>query len=105
MRRAARTDSTHATIRDRLRQAGFSVMDTSQLGRYFPDLVAGKHGITVLIEAKSPKKVRKTKGDGLSAGQTNFKEQWRGSAVIVSETTQGVLDAFRLIVKRVGWSI
>jgi Holliday junction resolvase len=104
LRRAARTDKTHATIRDELREAGFSVVDASQVGRDFPDLVIGKHGITALVECKSSKKVRMHAGDGLSEGQRKFRSEWKGSSVIVSETTQGVLDAFHLITKRVGWS-
>jgi len=104
MRRAARVDTTHGSIRDELRKCGFSVEDTSKIGGDFPDLVIGKHGITALVECKSDKKVRKTKGDGLSEGQKTFKATWKGSQVIVAESLQDVLFAFHLITKRVGWS-
>jgi Holliday junction resolvase len=104
VRRAARTDTTHAPIRDGLRELGFSVVDTAKLGKDYPDMIAGKHGLMFWVEAKSPKKVRKTKGDGLSEGQRLFKEEWKGPPVIVAEDLQSVLFAFHLITKRVGWS-
>ena len=103
MRRAARTDKTHASIRDELREAGFSVADTSALGKSFPDLVAGKHGINILIECKTPRG-RKTALERFSEDQTEFRAAWRGGQPIPAYCTQDVLDAFRLMVKRVGWS-
>lgn len=56
MRRAARTDSTHAAIRDGLRALGCVVHDLAAVGGGVPDLLVGARGRWVLIEAKSPKK-------------------------------------------------
>ena len=56
MRRAARTDANHATIRDALRSVGCSVADTSAVGQGFPDLVIGFRGATMLIEVKDGSK-------------------------------------------------
>jgi Holliday junction resolvase len=97
MQRARRKDTTQRAIQAALLACGFSVFDTSGVGGDFPDLVAGKHGVTVLIEVKSPKRVRKTASDGLSEGQKRFRERWRGSKVIVAERLEDVLDAFAVI--------
>lgn len=75
-RYAARRDTTHADIRDGLRQAGFSVFDAGGVGGSFPDLVVGAHGMTFLIEVKSP-------GGEISDGQSKFATSWRGGPVIV----------------------
>lgn len=39
MRRAARTDSTHKSIKEHLRASGYRVFDTAKFGDGFPDLV------------------------------------------------------------------
>ena len=103
MRRAARQDTTHRTIRDELREAGFSVFDTSPMGFGFPDLVIGKHGLNMLVECKTPKG-RKSAQERLSDDQVTFRDNWRGSKPIAAYTTDDVLFAFRLLTKRVGWS-
>lgn len=100
---ARRTDSTHATIRDELRQMGFSVADTSRLGENFPDLVVGKHGLDLKVEVKSPKG-RKTATERLSEGQSTFATTWKGSPTIAAYTSQDVVFAFHLHCKRHGWS-
>ena len=56
MRRAAKVDTTHAAIRDGLRQLGCVVHDLAAVGGGIPDLLVGARGRWVLIEAKSPKK-------------------------------------------------
>lgn len=51
---AKRTDSNHAEIRDKLREAGFWVWDTHDLGGGFPDLIAlNKSGEFVMLEVKA----------------------------------------------------
>ena len=72
MRLASRTDSTHASIRDGLRKAGFNVFDTSKIGAGFVDLVVGGRGETYLVEVKSPNG-RKTALQGLGEAQREFR--------------------------------
>ena len=51
---AKRTDSNHAEIRDKLREVGFWVWDTHDLGSGFPDLIAlNKSGDFVMLEVKA----------------------------------------------------
>lgn len=53
-RYAARTDETHAAIRDGLRALGYCVRDTARLGQGHPDLVVNsRRGVTVWFEVKS----------------------------------------------------
>lgn len=53
MRYAARVDTTHAEIRDTLRQLGFRVLDTSNSGP--TDLLVRRQHRLWLVEAKTPK--------------------------------------------------
>ena len=94
MRRAARTDTTHASIRDGLRACGYSVADTRSLGDGFPDLLVGAHGHTYLIECKTPRG-RKTAQDRLGEAQRRFQASWKGSAVIAAYSLEEALTAIR----------
>lgn len=74
--RYGRRDSTHAEIRQELRDLGATVSDTGDVGHDFPDLVVGLAGATFLVEAKS------ATGD-LSDGQSKFAKAWRGAPIVV----------------------
>ena len=56
MRRRARVDANHAQIVQALRSCGWTVLDTSRLGRGFPDLLAARGGRVELIEVKDGEK-------------------------------------------------
>ena len=58
MRRAARTDSSHAEIVKMLRAVGAHVVDLSSLGDGAPDLLVGHRRAWHLIEVKSPEQPR-----------------------------------------------
>ncbi len=81
---ARRRDTTHAAVRDALRDAGYSVFDAGNVGGDFPDLVVGAHGVTFLVEVKSP-------GGKLSAGQRRFSDGWRGGPVVVAYNAEQAL--------------
>ena len=86
MRRAARVDNNHGEIRDKLRKLGYSVFDTSGVGRSFPDLVVADKYRTILVEVKS--------GTGaLSEGQETFQEAWQGE-ICTAYTLENVLEFF-----------
>lgn len=91
---ARRVDTTQPDmVRDLLR-AGVSVLNLSRLGKDVPDLLACLPASgCVLVEAKSPKKIAKKKGDGLSPGQIEFAKNWHGCPVIRAETAEDVLQA------------
>jgi len=78
--RAKRTDSNHKEIVQALRAAGVSVMDTSAVGRGFPDLVIGWNGQNYLAEIKTAK----GKPNDL---QVNFFTTWQGQAILIREVT------------------
>lgn len=100
---AHKTDLTHRSIRDTLRDEGYSVFDTAELGRNFPDLVVGRYGITLLVECKTPRGL-KTAQERLSAGQSTFALAWKGSPVIAAYCSEDVVFAFNLECTRKGWS-
>jgi len=99
-RRAARKDANHNAIQDVFVRLGWSVADTSQLGSGFPDLVAAKHGETVLVEIKDgskPPSHRKLTEDELA-----FKGRWQGwYAEVASENDVYALHG-RLLRKQTG---
>jgi Holliday junction resolvase len=102
MRLASKVDSTHASIRDGLRKAGFSVFDTSKLGAGFVDLVVGKWGQTYLVEVKTPRG-RKTALQRLGAAQAAFRDTWNGGPVIAAYSLQDAIYAVNMHLKRTGW--
>ncbi len=99
-RYARRTDTTHAPIRDALRNVGATVLDMSRLGDDAPDLAVGWRGRTVFVECKSDRKVHKRKGDGTSDGQREFARTWRGDAVIVATSPQQAIEQIIIAVTR-----
>ena len=52
-RRARRTDSNHAEIRDGLRQAGADVTDLSGIGGGIPDLIVEMFGVRAWVDCKA----------------------------------------------------
>lgn len=92
MRRAARTDATHAAIVKALRQVGCKVSDTSRIGGGFPDLVVRRDCIGVavighrlwydssrilLMEVKTPK-------GKLTPEQEAFIKDWPETVIVRS---------------------
>lgn len=102
-----RVDTTHAAVRDGLRDLGWSVADTSALGDSFPDLVVGVGasrlpfppdprargalctGDVFLVEVKSP-------AGKLEDGQQAFAWEWRGN-YIVAETAEEAASAIQAL--------
>ena len=90
-----RVDENQSEIIDALRKAGCDVIDTSDVGGGFPDIVVGRggelgkgNGYTYLIEIKNPK----AKGK-LNKLQEEFFEWWQGQ-VDVAFTID---DALRIV--------
>lgn len=81
MRRAARTDSTHADIVKALRKVGCRVKDTSRVGDGFPDLIVRHWGCgrpqISLMEVK-------TSTGKLTAKQLIFFAEWPETVVVRS---------------------
>lgn len=85
-----RRDARHGEIRKALKRCGWSVEDTADAGNGFPDLVAGIHGVTYLLEIKSR---RGNKLNEESDEQTEKRTSWRGGAWLVIESAQDALAA------------
>ena len=74
---AKKVDKNHAEVRDGLRQLGYHVIDTSAVGKDFPDLLAvSKAGVIVLLEVKQP-------GEYPTEGQAKFLTGFPGPASLV----------------------
>lgn len=80
-----KTDKNQKEIISTLRAVGASVVDTSAVGRGFPDIVVGYKGRTYLIEIKNPD----TKGK-LNARQIEFKHQWAGHYSVVDSAKSAI---------------
>ena len=81
MRRAAKTDDNHMELIRAFRKAGFSVADTSKLGKGFPDIVIARNLHTACVEIKDGKKppsARKLTGD-----ERKFRDNWMGAYFVV----------------------
>jgi len=79
-RRAAKKDSNHNAIAAHLRSIGFSVLDTSAIGRGFPDCLVGRAGFACLVEIKNPA----GKGIKLTADEQRVRDQWTGPYLVVT---------------------
>lgn len=80
--RAKRKDANHNAIADYLQRLGWSFLDTSALGRGFPDGVAGCLGFAALVEIKDgakPPSKRK-----LTTDEVRVKALWRGPYVLAT---------------------
>jgi hypothetical protein len=82
-RYVANRDGNHKEITQALEKIGCSVYDASAVGGSFPDLVVGKHGITMLIEVKTPK-------GRLKEGQEKWHSEWKGHTCIVRSPMEAV---------------
>lgn len=82
MRTHGRRDTNHASIRDGLRDCGWSVHDTGDVGDGL-DLVVGAAGVTVLVEVKSA-------GGKLRPEQVEFIDGWRAPVVVAYSLEEAI---------------
>ena len=87
--RAKRVDVNQKEIVAALRQLGFSLTDLSAVGKGCPDLLAGKNGITYLLEVKRDKKAKFT------SHQIEWQNAWKGGIFARIETIDDVLNLLR----------
>lgn len=99
MRRAAKVDANHGKIVNAIRAAGFSVHDTSAVGRGFPDLVCGYGGRSFLVEIKDGAKFRSQRA--LTGPQETFKAGWLGCYVVIESVEQAQSWCETIKLKRV----
>lgn len=87
MRRAAKRDANHASVRDALRKAGLWVCDTAAMGNGFPDLLAWRKTTGfVLLEVKDgtlPPSARK-----LTEAEADFFDSCPGPVHVVNSVEE-----------------
>lgn len=76
MRRAAKVDGNQRTVVEALRRAGWTVRHTHMIGKGWPDVVAAKERLNLLVEIKMP-------GEKLTPDEAEFWQTWPGPKVIV----------------------
>jgi hypothetical protein len=103
-------DENHARIALDLGAAGFSVFDSSKMGRGFPDMVIARNSVIALVEVKRPyvrrrsTTLQKPATTKLEATQRAFIDSFKGP-VIVAYTSGEVIRDFNLLLKRrQGWA-
>lgn len=92
MRRAAKKDANHNTIARALRDVGYLVHETHQLGSGYPDLTVG--GIDRRTGARRVWLVEvKDAGGSLTPDEETFHQAWAGYVAVV----RSVDEAYRLV--------
>jgi hypothetical protein len=84
-----RLDTTHAPIREALIAGGWQVLSLAQVGGGVPDFLIRKGRCWAFLDAKSPKRIRKSK-ERLEPKQVAFAERW---PVLFAETPEEALLA------------
>lgn len=84
-------DHNHDEIVSALEKCGVQVIDTSHMGRGFPDLICCSRRETHLVEIKNPETHYGKRG--LNGLQKKFAEEWRGGPVYIIRTVDDV-EAF-----------
>lgn len=74
--RAKKVDANHAAVRDHLRSIGWSVFDSSGIGRGYGDLTVSRLRHTAVVETKVGTK-------GLNELQRDFRDKWQGAYFVV----------------------
>ena len=101
MRKIARTDGNQTEIVLSLREQGYEVVITAQLGGGIPDIVVSKRGTNcnLWVEVKQIKNKRGDAAD-LTEAEVDFFAEWPGPC-IVATTSQDVTDWFNNSISRV----
>lgn len=81
MRRASKQDGNHGIIAEAFKKLGWSWANTHQIGKGFPDGVAGKHKRNLLIEIKDGSLA--PSAQKLTDDEKDFHRDWQGDVRIV----------------------
>jgi hypothetical protein len=91
VRRASHRDKAEPDIVKALEGVGASVTKLSAKG--VPDLLVGYQGTTYLLEVKTPGASKGGNNGRSNAGQSEWRQAWRGGPVFVVETPEQALWA------------
>jgi hypothetical protein len=92
MRRAHRTDGSHAEIVEHLTAIGATVQSLAGIGGGCPDLLVGHQGVNLLVEEKDGEKAQSQRD--LTEYQERWVKRWKGMPVIVATSGR---EAVRLV--------
>ena len=90
MRFKPRTDANQKAVVAELRQRGYSVMLTQQLGKGRSDFVVGAPGVNLLVELKTDEK------QVLTPDELDFHREWKGP-LLRAETADQIADYMKLL--------
>jgi len=93
-----RVDENQSDIVSGLRQLGMMVSDTHEVGKGFPDIVVGIHGLNILLEIKNDKMVPSKQK--LTPEETIWHKAWKGQIDIVKNIDEAVEVVNREVRKR-----
>lgn len=82
-RKAAKRDENEPEVISGLKWAGFSVSQLS--GKGIPDLIAGRNGVTYLIEVKMPK-------GKLTPDQVEWHNDWLGGKPVILRSFEQAIE-------------
>ena len=88
-----RRDRNHSEIKAVFEQCGWSVFDSYQLGGGFPDFVAGRGGVNLLIEVKDNLKPPSQRA--LTKPEVDFHMKWKGQCCVVRDVGEALAVANR----------
>ncbi len=86
MRRAARVDANHSSVRRAFEAMGCTVLDLSAHGSGCPDLLVARAKQTVLVEVKDGSKPPSARQ--LTPDQKEFHKNWNGKIFVVETLDQ-----------------
>lgn len=90
MRRKFRKDSNQQSIVNALKKIGASVVDASNIGGGFPDLIIGYHKKTYLIEIKNKDNWYGKRGG--STSQKTFRTDWKGDQIYTFTDVEQIIE-------------
>jgi hypothetical protein len=90
-RYARRVDASQPGMVEELRAHGVSCILTHVVGGDAPAFIAGRRGVTVLVECKTPGRERREKAR--LARQAEARAAWRGGPYVQATTAAEVLAA------------
>lgn len=98
MQYASRKDLAHAPIKQELTEAGFFIVDLSNVGHGCPDLAISRNGVWAMVELKTPRGAKTA-----LERRTPEQVQWHCDAkgpIITAYTASEVVYEFNLLIKR-----
>lgn len=86
--RISKKDKSQPQIEKELKELGFSVSSTHEVGDGFPDIVVGILGLNTLFEIKN------TVQDKLNELETKFHQSWQGQ-LNIAHSTEDVIHSIK----------